>query len=100
MIDESSLPQGWTRNRGLEARLVREVCVQHNSLSMFVDITSPRCTEGTYECPSRAVALAKGYTRHDSFNGFTCRVQVPIFDRAETEQVITEVVSGLEKYVE
>jgi hypothetical protein len=100
MIDENTLPQGWTRNRGIEARLVRDVCVQHDSLSLFVDIASPQCTEGTYDCPPSAMALVKGYRQHDSFNGFTCCVQVPLFDREEADQVVAEVLTVLEEHAE
>lgn len=96
MFDNISLPQGWSRNRGLEARLVRPLCLEHESLSAFVDIAPPSCTEGPYECPADAVAVAKGYRSHDQFAGFACCVQRPIFGVADADHVVKEVMAELE----
>lgn len=97
LVDEVSLPHGWTRNRGLEARLARPLCLEHPSLTAFIDITAPHCSEGIYETPTDAVALVKGYQPHEQFNGFECCIQRPIFCIAHADRIVAEVSVVLER---
>lgn len=98
-LSDCSLPQEWSRNQGLEVRLARPLCVQHASLSAFVDIAEPECTEGSYECPSDAVAVVKGYRPHNRFSGFICCIQHPLFDSDDVERVVTTVAAALERKI-
>lgn len=95
MFDDISLPQNWRRNRGLEARLVRPLCAEHDSLTAFIDIAPPENTEGPYEWPN-AIAVAKLYLEHERFGGFVCRGQRPIFDEAGAERVLEELAIAFE----
>lgn len=97
LVNEISLPHDWTRNRGLEARLARPLCLEYQSLAAFVDITSPHCTEGRYESPSDAIALVKGYRPHAKFEGFECCIQRPIFRITTANRVIKGVSTDLEE---
>jgi hypothetical protein len=96
MFDQISLPQNWRRNPGFEARLVRPLCIEHKSLTAFIDVAPPECTEGLYEWPE-AVAVAKLYLPHNRFEGFVCRSQLPIFKKTEAEQVIEELARRFEE---
>ena len=96
LVDEVSLPPNWTRNRGLEVRLVRPLCLEHQSLAAFVDIAPPQCTEGVYDTPSNAIALVKGYRPHAQFTGFECCIQRPVFCIADANQVVAEVSGVVE----
>lgn len=96
-VDEVSLPHGWTRNRGLEARLNRPLCLQHQSLTVFVDIAPPHCSEGIYVTPTGAVALVKGYRQHEQYSGFECCVQRPIFCIADASRVVADLSAVLER---
>lgn len=97
LVDERSLPHGWTRNRGLEARLDRPLCLEHQSLTAFVDVAPPHCTEGIYAGPPDAVALVKGYRPHEQFEGFDCCVQRPIFCIKDANRIVAEVSAILDK---
>lgn len=99
-VDEVSLPQGWTRNRGLEARLARPLCLEHQSLTVFVDIAPLHCSEGIYEAPTDADALVKGYRPHEQFNGFECCIQRPIYCRADANRVVADVSAVLERQLQ
>lgn len=93
MFDDISLPQDWTRNRGLEVRLVRPLCLEHESLTAFIDIAPPENTEGPYEWPE-AIAVAKLYLEHERLEGFVCRGQRPIFDEASAERVVEKLATA------
>lgn len=88
MFNEISLPQGWRRNRGLEERMVRPLCLEHVLLSAFIDVAPPECTEGDYECPPNAVAIAKLYLPHDRLEGYTCREQRPVYDSLTVKRAL------------
>ena len=96
MFDQISLPPNWRRNPGLEARLVRPLCIEHESLRAFIDVAPPECTEGPYEWPD-AVAIVKLYLPHNRLEGFVCRSQRPIFKKKDAEKVIAELAGGFER---
>lgn len=97
LVDEISLPHGWTRNRGIEASMARPLCLEHQSLAAFVDVAPHHCTEGIYESPPDAVMLVKGYRPHEQFEGFECCIQRPIFCIADADRIVAVVTAVVEE---
>jgi len=56
----------------------------------------PHYTEGLYEFPASAGAVAKGYPPRDQFAGYERYIQRPVFAMANTEHVVKEVMAELE----